>query len=110
MRKSKLIFYVHCLVALLGYIFAVLVPISLVKLLCNSYLDFWTKVLFLGLLYSSLIYIVNHLSSGDYGFCVLTFIENNFREKEGLPKVSNRFILRFNKMIINIFKRNKKCK
>lgn len=102
-KKSKVIFWVHWLVALIGHIFVVIIPIGLFRLLWNSYLDFWTKGLILGCLYMGLVYTVNHITSGDLGFCVLTDLENYYREKEGLPKASKRFIPRFYKKCKEIY-------
>lgn len=96
-RLSTVTFWVHWVVAAIGHMFVLVIPIGLINLFLNAYLDFWTKGLILGCFYMGLIYTVNHITSGDLGFCVLTDLENYFREKEGLEKASKRFVPRFYK-------------
>lgn len=97
MKNSQLTFWAHFLVATIGHLFLIIIPVGLFKLLWNTYLDFWTKGLILGTLYIGIIYSVNHISSGDLGFCWLTYLENYYREQEHLPQVSKRFMPRYYK-------------
>lgn len=106
-KLVKLIFLIHCVVALMGHLFVVIMPIGLIQLILNNYMDFWTKGLILGCLYMGMIYTINHISSGDFGFCILTNLENFYRQKAGLPLLtSNRFLPRFYKVLFPWLKRN----
>ena len=95
---SSTVFWVHWSVALMGHFFALTMPIGLCRLIWNTEtLDPWVKLFFLGVMYMGLVYSINHITSGDSGFCILTDLENIYREKEGLPKASKRFVPRFYK-------------
>jgi hypothetical protein len=106
MKKIKLIFLLHCLVALLGYMFLIIMPIGLFRLIISTVFDIWIKGFLLGTMYISLIYAVNHLGNAE-GFCLLTDLENHYRKQEGLPLAPKRFVPRFNKAVIKLFKRTK---
>lgn len=104
MQLHKLIFLVHCAVAILGHLFVVIMPIGVVKLiLSNESMDFWVKGLFLGTVYFAAVYGVNHVGNSE-GFCILTHLENYYRVKVGLPEASKRFVPRFHKAIRNLFR------
>lgn len=107
MWKVKLIFFLHCLVALLGYAFMVIMPIGLFRLIVGTEsLDFWVKGFLLGTMYMGMLYTANHLGNAE-GFCLLTDLENYYRKQEGLSQAPKRFVPRFNKFVISLFKRNK---
>lgn len=96
-RMSKLVFMLHWLVAFAGHMFLIIMPIGLFRLLFNNEtLDFWIKGFMLGVMYMGMIYTVNHITNSQ-GFCVLTDLENFYRQKEGLPLASKRFVPRFYK-------------
>ena len=99
MITAKSIFLLHCLIAIIGHVFALLVPIGMVNLLLlNNTLDFWAKTVVLGAAFYSAIYGVNHVSNSE-GFCALTHAENHYRRKEGLPLAPIRFVPRFYKFV-----------
>jgi hypothetical protein len=94
-KVSSAIFWTHWLVAVMGHVFIVLMPIGAIQLIIeNNNLGFFVKGMLLGMLYLSLMYGANHIGNSD-GFCVLTWAENYYREKEGLPHASKRFVHRF---------------
>lgn len=99
MITARNVFLLHCLIAVISHIFAVLVPIGIVNLLLlNTTLDFWSKCVLLGAVFFSAMYGVNHVGNSE-GFCVLTHLENFYRKKEGLIPVPIRFVPRFYKFI-----------
>jgi hypothetical protein len=108
-KMSKLIFALHWVVAFTGHIFLIIMPIGLFRLLFNNEtLDFWVKGFLLGVMYMGMIYTVNHVSNSQ-GFCVLTDLENFYREKEGLPQAPKRFVPRFYSSCAALWKKLK-CK
>lgn len=95
MRWSQVVFALHWLVALVGHLFLIIMPIGLFRLLfANETLDLWVKGFLLGIMYMSGIYAVNHVTNSE-GFCVLTSLENACRKREGLPPAPKRFVPRF---------------
>lgn len=99
MKTHKLIFFLHCCVALLGHLFAVLVPIGILNIMfLNNALDFWTKLVLCGIAFYSAIYCVNHVGNSS-GFCILTHLENHYRIRAALPEAPIRFVPRFYKFL-----------
>lgn len=99
MQLHKLIFLLHCGVAIIAHAFAVLVPIGIINiLLLNNVLDFWTKLVLTGATFFSAMYGVNHVGNSQ-GFCVLTHAENYYRNQAGLPEAGIRFVPRFYKFM-----------
>ena len=95
LRLSQIVFAAHWLVALVGHLFLIIMPVGLFRLLFeNDTLDLWVKGFLLGVMYMSGIYAVNHVTNSE-GFCVLTSLENACRKREGLPPVPKRFVPRF---------------
>lgn len=94
-KVSSIVFWCHWLVALTGHLLAVTMPIGLFRLLwIQEIIDPWVKLFLLGVFYMGLLYTVNHVTHSD-GFCILTDLENFYREKEGLLPASKRFVPRF---------------
>lgn len=82
-------------------------PIGVVRLiLADDSMDFWVKGLFLGTVYFATTYGINHITNSQ-GFCVLTSLENYYREKANMPRASARFIPRFHKAVKNLLKKEK---
>lgn len=95
MKKSSVVFWLHFLVALSSHIFAVVMPIGMLRLIIsNNTLDFWVKGLFMGTAFFATMYGVNHVTNSE-GFCFLTDLENLYRKGEGLNMAPKRFVPRF---------------
>lgn len=85
--KIALIFWLHFLVAAASHVFVVLIVGGALKmLLVAGGLGFWEKGLILGITFYTAMYATNHVTNSD-GFCVLTDLENFYREKEGIDEV-----------------------
>lgn len=98
-KLAQLIFLLHCGVAILGHVFAVLVPIGILNLLLvNTEFTFWPKAVLLGTTFFGVMYSVNHVSNTN-GFCVLTHLENHYRRQAGMPEAPIRFVPRFYKAV-----------
>lgn len=107
-RIASLIFFAHCVVAIVSHAFALLIPIGILNImLINNELDFWTKTVLLGATFFSMMYGVNHVGNSQ-GFCVLTHAENYYRRLAGLPEAPLRFVPRFYATVKGIFKREQK--
>lgn len=101
---SKLIFWLHFLIATLSHIFIILMPLGVIQLVVdNDNLGFFVKALLLGLTFYSFMYCVNHVTNGE-GFCILNSLENSYRKKEGLSEVGTRFTPRYYKKWREVFK------
>lgn len=102
---SQLVYATHWLVAALGHVFLIIMPIGLYRLMFSTeVLDFWVKGFLLGTMYIGMIYGVNHIGNHE-GFCLLTNLENYYREKEGLNPAPKRFVPRFHKSCKNLWNR-----
>jgi len=104
MRKIKLLFWLHFMFALVSHLIMPVMLIGAVKILFDSQLDIWLSGLILGATFFSCTYLINHITNPD-GFCVLTDLENYYRQQLGLSKV-DRFLPRFYEMCKRIRKRN----
>lgn len=85
--KISATFWAHFIVATLSHVFVVLILGGLFKLLVStSALGFWEKGLMFGIAFYTAMYAVNHLTNSQ-GFCVLTDIENHYRDVEKMEQV-----------------------
>jgi hypothetical protein len=90
------VFWLHFAVAVASHICVVLIVCGSVALVFETQgLSFWIKGLLFGITFYSAMYAINHVTNKD-GFCVLTDLENYYREKAGMPLVKE-FTPRFYK-------------
>jgi hypothetical protein len=92
MRKSQVVLILHCL------FFAILVACALVSPL----LRFWKPELYEEVFfptYAVVMIVTISMWFRCLGGCLLTRLENNYREKEGLAPYTDTFVLHYTRML-----------